>query len=316
MSHEFIRRWAVPLLAVPVILLGCETAKKIGHGVSDSLGAHGHGDAARVGHAAVEAGSEAYQAAHYSDLSEQEEYYLGRATAANFFTRTPRAGKAERLTDYVARIGNTLALASSRPQTFRGYRFAVVRSDEVNAFSAPGGFIFVTTGTIEAARSEDELAGVLAHEIAHVAERHALQMISDAHLKASALAVTRGVGDAAAARHGAGEMRAAVKFTEGILGDIVEASMAGFGRDKESEADRIAAEMMANAGYDPTALASFIGRMQNHEKTGGWFATNRSLHPSVAERVSALNAQCAAAGWASSSHTDRDARFTAMARGH
>lgn len=313
MSRDFLRRWAFPLLAVPLLMLGCEAARKAGHRIAGHMESSGRPGAAKLGHAAIAAGAEMQQAKHYSDLSEQEEYYLGRSTAAHLFADHPREADAEALTGYVARIGTTLAAASSRPETFLGYRFAVVRSDEVNAFSAPGGFIFVTTGTIRSARNEDELAGVIAHEIAHVAERHALQVISDAHLKAGALTITRGVGEAAAARRGSHELGPVAKFAEGLIGDIVEATKAGFGRKKEAEADRIAVEMMAAAGYDPTAFAEFLSRMQEHEKRGGWFSTNRSLHPPVAERVSDVRTRCARSGWKAVPHAERDARFATLA---
>jgi predicted Zn-dependent protease len=110
-------------------------------------------------------------------LTESQEYYVGRGVAANaMFDADGRYvglyDKDQNLEEYVALVGLSVALESDRPETFKGYHFGVVNSPDINAFAAPGGFIFVTTGALKLMANEDELAGVLSHEIGHVNLRH------------------------------------------------------------------------------------------------------------------------------------------------
>src|SRR5258708_4837268 len=110
-------------------------------------------------------------------LTESQEYYVGRGVAANamFDSQGTYVGlydKDANLEEYVALVGLSVALESDRPETFKGYHFGVVNSSDINAFAAPGGFIFVTTGALKQMENEDELAGVLSHEIGHVNLRH------------------------------------------------------------------------------------------------------------------------------------------------
>src|SRR6185436_514659 len=110
-------------------------------------------------------------------LTESQEYYVGRGVAANaMFDGMGRYiglyDKDANLEEYVAMVGLSVAMESDRPDTFKGYRFGVMASNDINAFAAPGGFIFVTTGALKLMENEDELAGVLSHEIAHVNLRH------------------------------------------------------------------------------------------------------------------------------------------------
>src|SRR5438552_315512 len=119
-------------------------------------------------------------------LTESQEYYVGRGVAANAIVATQGLQIGD-LEDYVNRVGMTIALASDRPETFKGYYFAVLRTETVNAFAAPGGFVFVTTAAIKRMNTEDELAAVLAHEIAHVNLRHPEEFANNATRKSGVM---------------------------------------------------------------------------------------------------------------------------------
>jgi len=114
-------------------------------------------------------------------LTPEEEYYVGRAVAANILSNYPPYNRPE-LNAYINKIGQGLALYSFRPAIFMGYHFMVLDSEEINAFASPGGHILVTRGLLRKVQSEDELAAVLAHEIAHVALKHGLASVQGARV--------------------------------------------------------------------------------------------------------------------------------------
>jgi predicted Zn-dependent protease len=113
------------------------------------------------------------------DLDPSEEHYIGRTVAAQILAMPQYPLSADtRLGDYVTRVGLALAMTNDGVRhTFAGYQFAVLETAEVNAMACPGGTIFVTRGLLAKAGSEDELAAILAHEIAHVTARHGLEQI-------------------------------------------------------------------------------------------------------------------------------------------
>ncbi|HWP68404.1 MAG TPA: M48 family metalloprotease, partial [Rectinemataceae bacterium] len=114
-------------------------------------------------------------------LLPEEEYYIGRAVAASIFTKYAPYDNRD-LNSYLNKLGQGLALYSSRPEIYAGYRFIGLSSDEVNAFATPGGHILVARGLLRLVQSEDELAAVLAHEIAHVALGHGLSSVQGAKI--------------------------------------------------------------------------------------------------------------------------------------
>src|SRR5688500_10600658 len=105
-------------------------------------------------------------------LNESQEYFMGRAVAALAIEKDQLYTDDGALERYIAMVGYSIAFESDRPETFKGYTFGVLNKEEPNAFCAPSGFIFVTKGLLKQMTNEDELAGVLAHEIAHVGLRH------------------------------------------------------------------------------------------------------------------------------------------------
>jgi len=173
--------------------------------------------------------------------------------------------------DYVRKIGQRI-VAGSGPQPFQ-YHFEVVEDDDINAFAAPAGYIYIHTGTILEARNVSEVASVLAHEVGHVALRH----IADNYDR------QRNVGTAAQA----GVLAASVFGYGGLanLGGSL-ASLAllnSFSRADELEADAFAIEAMPAAGYDPAGLATFL-RVVRREGAGRAPAFFSS-HPATDDRI-------------------------------
>jgi len=219
-------------------------------------------------------------------LTESQEYYVGRGVAANAIAENPLVSNAD-LERYVAQVGYTIALESDRPETFKGYSFGVLRSDSINAFAAPGGFVFVTTGALRAMRNEDELAGVLAHEIAHVNLRHPEEAANRASAKAGALDLLGGVAKlvvAIAYRDDPDRRETMTKLVEAfgkVLDDLAQEVVNGYGRESELEADRMAVDLLTRpgVGYDPGALKDFVLRLPPKDR-GHW-----ATHPTLEGRA-------------------------------
>ncbi len=178
------------------------------------------------------------------------------------------------VTGYVERIGEEI-LQAAGPQPFV-YRFYVVADDEINAFAAPAGYIYIHTETILMARNVCELAGVIAHEVGHVVKRHIAQNYNrrrNTGIAHQGAVVAAGVlGGSAAA--GAANLGGALAGT---------AYLNKFGRDAERESDAFAVEVMSKAGYDPVGLVAFFQTLRN--RTGSRAVTFLSSHPATDERI-------------------------------
>jgi predicted Zn-dependent protease len=218
------------------------------------------------------------------DISESEEYYIGRAVAAQIMSRyQPLDNPALNL--YAQRILQAVSMASDRPSIYKGYHVQVLKNDEVNAFAAPGGFVFVTTGLLKLVRSEDELACVLAHEVAHVSKKHGLKTIKTSRLT-SAFAL---LGSEAAKNYSPSQASQLADVFKGTVDDVVKNMIVdGYSRDKEFEADKFGAQYARAANYDPGALPAFLRRMDaaGSAGAGGMFKT----HPKASKRIDELGA--------------------------
>ena len=128
--------------------------------------------------------SSAALAKTFEDITPEQEYYIGRTVGATVIKAYPVYDD-PKATAYLNRLGQSLARFSDKPETFAGYHFLVIDTDEVNAFAAPGGFIFISRGMIRLCSNEDELAAVLAHEIGHVQLQHGLQAIEKGRLSSA-----------------------------------------------------------------------------------------------------------------------------------
>ena len=183
------------------------------------------------------------------DISEEIDF--GKQVAARILGQHQLVGAPD-LQRYISLVGSTLAQHSSRPEL--KFRFAVVESGQVNAYSTPGGYVFVTTAALKLMKSEAELAGVLAHEISHVCERHLVKDLnirgSDTSGFSSVLAIIGGATDAAR-----------IAFTQAVDKAVDVLFKDGYKQADEMQADQQAVSFAALAGYDPTGLESYLNRV-------------------------------------------------------
>jgi len=189
------------------------------------------------------------------------------------------------LSRYLQDIGETLL--SALELRFRDYHFFLVKDSSINAFAAPGGFIGVNAGLIAVSDSEDELASVLAHEIAHVELMHSMQMLE----KASEINMASLISVLAAILIGGQnpDVASAILYS-GIAGS--SQSMINFTRANEYEADRVGVELLKKSKYNPSAMADFMGILQKREQNGEianieYFRT----HPVNANRIAEIRAR-------------------------
>lgn len=198
------------------------------------------------------------------DLTPVQEYLLGRSFGATLLqTRRPYDNVAA--TRYLNLIGRNLARFSARPETYAGYRFLILDSPEVNAFAAPGGFIFVTRGLLRLTKSEAEVAAVLAHEVAHVEQEHGLKAIRKERLSAAVL----GIGADALQTYGSSEVRAVTAALADSVSDLTKTIINnGYSRETEFEADKAAVRILRDTGYPPQALLTMLGSLKKLPRDG------------------------------------------------
>ncbi|HEX8351453.1 MAG TPA: M48 family metalloprotease [Pyrinomonadaceae bacterium] len=220
-------------------------------------------------------GDETRARAGFNLFSPEQDIELGEASAEEIRQELTVLGD-ERTGRYVQRLGERVA--AQAPGYRFPYKFVVVASPEVNAFALPGGYVFVNEGAIKAARSEGELAGVLAHEIAHVSLRHGTTQASRAYLTKTGLNILNAV--TVALRGDVGRL-AAVVGGAGANKFFLKSN-----RDAEAQADAEGARLLAAAGYDPRNMACFFERLYEHG--GGREREESGDHPDPASRVAAI----------------------------
>jgi len=263
------------------------------------------------------------------DLTPENEYYVGRSVSTNILSKydyryldseAVAAGRYEGVTEYVNRVGNILAAKAievprkgDRPAPIAGYRFLVIDApDEINAFAAPGGFILVTSGAVKLAKTEDELAAVLAHEIGHVVRGHALGTIKAARFAG----LTKGALDNVQVSTNGGQQTKLTEAFGGSLDDIINGmTVKGYSQDTEFEADHVGINIMMRAGYDPAAFVRYLETLKGQEggsKGGGFYST----HPKAGERIKRLGKDVAKMGArkVAQARTDRFLAATAALR--
>lgn len=281
-----MKRRAVQVLAGAVAaaltLCACETVNKVTQAGTGALAASGvltEQQAQSINHS-TEAIAKTFQ-----DITPEQEYYIGRSVAATVLTAY-KPFDAPAANTYLNELGQSLALFSDKPETFGGYHFLVMNSEEVNAFSAPGGLVLVSRGLVRCCRSEDALAAVLAHEIGHVEKQHGLRAIRSGRLT-SALTI---LAVEAGKNLGGQNLAEVTQAFEGSITDITSTMMnSGYARSQEFEADAAAVQIMRRVGYQPAALVDMLEQMKLHLKPGGHdFA---KTHPPPEDRIRQLRGQ-------------------------
>src|SRR5215210_2537752 len=214
--------------------------------------------------------------AGFNLFTPEQDIELGRRSAQQIAQQVPIL-RDERLTAYVQGLGKKLAAkAPGYPFT---YQFAVIATKEINAFALPGGYIFVNAGTLAAAKNEGELAGVIAHEISHVALRHGTNQASKAYVAQRGIDILRTI---------AGGSRNADEMIQTSGGAGANMVFLKFGRTAETQADIEGAHIMADAGYDPRDMANFFKTLQERSR-GQRVPEFLSDHPDPGNRIESIN---------------------------
>ncbi len=200
-------------------------------------------------------------------VSPASEYYLGRTVGATILSKYKASDRKE-ANHYLNVIGQLLAQASDRPETFGGYHFLLLETGEINAFAAPGGLIFVSSGLLRCCSTEDAIAAVLAHEIAHVQLQHGLKTIHRNRTmqgyRRSRMTDTLTVAGLPMARQLMARQLLLMSLGfETTVGDMTHVLFTGgYSRQFESEADRVAIEIMDRVGYDVRAFGTMLSVMK------------------------------------------------------
>lgn len=218
----------------------------------------------------------------FEDITPEQEYYIGRTVGAMVLQKYPPYENPA-ANSYVNVMGQMLAQASDCPETYGGYRFLIQDSDEINAFAAPGGFIFVTRGMLRCCPSEDAVAAVLAHEIGHVQYKHGLRAIKQSRVTSALTALAiKGTK-----KYGSEDLAKLTETFEESISDITKTLIVnGYSRAFENQADVAAITILQRTGYDPNGLVMMLNEMKTRLKPGRQdFA---ATHPSPESRIAEI----------------------------
>ena len=204
---------------------------------------------------------------------EAEEIAIGRQIAGNLLGASPLV-KDAKLQKYVNRVGAWVASQSERPDL--PWHFGVIQSDDVNAFAAPGGYIFVTRGLYRLLQNEADLAGVLGHEIGHVIRQHHLKILQQSKLvDLGGKALSKEVGGSDKVQH--------------LIGSGAEIVSRSLDKNAEFEADRIGVVLATRAGYDSFGLPGVLQQIGHFAKDEGSVALLFKTHPHPDDRLAQLD---------------------------
>lgn len=211
-------------------------------------------------------------------VDEKGEAEIGNVSASNLLGAAPLV-KDEKLQSYVNHVGLWLASQTERPDL--PWRFGVMDSDSVNAFAAPGGYVFITRGLLLRMHSEAELAGVLAHEISHVLKQHHLQAIqknAQVGLVGNLMSLTN-----------SNERGLAADAKKKMISVSSELYARGLDKDDEYEADRMGVVIAARAGYDPYGLPAMLQTLEAMNPQDSELALMFKTHPDPHKRLELLD---------------------------
>jgi predicted Zn-dependent protease len=218
-------------------------------------------------------------------LSAQDEVTAGDVSAEVVFGRKISAKILGRyktddnsaLLKYVNLVGLVLARNSGRPEL--NFHFMVLDTDEINAYAAPGGYVFVTRGALRLMNDESELAGVLAHEIGHVAEMH---VVKELKIKGENESVTAGLAQLV----GGSSESARAAFAQAVDRGLEMIFKEEYKREDEMQSDKDAVILCALSGYEPAALARYLDKVRGIK---GEVSDAGQTHPSYSTRISRIN---------------------------
>jgi predicted Zn-dependent protease len=205
-----------------------------------------------------------------------EEVRFGREVAARVIARF---GLYENpgLMKYVNLVGHAISRNTNRPEL--EFRFAILNTDEINAYAAPGGYIFVTRGALAKMQDEAELAGVLAHEMGHVVEKH---VVKELNIKGTETSAATGLAHLI----GGSTESARAAFAQAVDKALDMLFKDGYKREDETQADTDAVLFCALAGYEPSGLVNYFGRLDTQK--GKQTEVLDKTHPSYGARIAWL----------------------------
>jgi predicted Zn-dependent protease len=267
---------AVMPALIAVFMSGCETLQGLGT-IAKAAGVNPN-----VVDGAVKSG-EAFAKAK-EKLTPENEYYIGRAVTAQILGKY-KAYDNRKANDYINTLGQAMAAYSDKPETYKGYHFLLLDSDEVNAFAAPGGFILITRGLVRCCKDEDALAAVVAHEVGHVQLEHGLRSISASRwtsfMKTVAVEAGKSLGGEA--------LKEAVGAFEGSIDDISQEMVnKGYSKKLEFEADKAAVTILTRSGYRSAGLTDMLSELGKRTKPGGGGFGH--THPTPEDRIGKIKA--------------------------
>ena len=222
--------------------------------------------------------------AQISLVSVEQEIEIGKEANAQVRKDVPQVGDAQ-ATAYIHGIGQRLVRAAPGPKY--PYSFTMADYREINAFALPGGPVWINRGVVHTATSESQVAGVLAHEVAHIAQRHAADQLTKATVANLGLGLLGAV-------LGNGGGAGAAQMTAGFLANGV---FLKFSRDDEREADQVGLQILRKAGWDGRGMVELFQILQREQKTNpGSVATFFSSHPSPQDRIGRLQGMAGSGG--------------------
>jgi beta-barrel assembly-enhancing protease len=206
-------------------------------------------------------------------IAYKEEKAIGGRLAVEVFSRYGGAYNDPELLRYINLVGQAVADVSNRPDI--DYHFAILNTDFPNAFATPGGYVFVSIGLLKMIQNEAQLAGVLAHEVAHISQKHALQTLGRSRSLQGISALTLTAMDKNPG------------LFDKLIDEVSEVLFTrGLDKDLEFEADRYGREFAYRMGYYPGGLQNFILKLGKSKE--GQSSIFMSTHPSTDERIDRL----------------------------
>ena len=234
-------------------------------------------------------------------FSPQQDVELGEQASKEVAGQVPLLND-KKVDNYLNGIGERLA--AKTPGYKFPYTYKAVNEKAINAFALPGGHMYINRGTIEAANSEAQLAGVMAHEASHVALRHGTNQASKASVAQMPLAILGGL---------LGGNSTAAALTQLGAGFTVNSILLKYSRDAESQADLMGTQILSDAGYDPRAMGQFFETLQKQDGGGNRVAFFNS-HPNPDRRIEKVNEEVARLGGSRNFSRNSDKEFNQIKR--
>lgn len=217
------------------------------------------------------------------EFTKRDSYYLGRTVAAHILSRYPLYTGNPALTNYLNLICKALVINSPSPNWYNGYFVSILDTPEINAFSTPGGHIFITRGLIELASSEDMLAAIIAHELAHIQLQHGTADIMNARI------VRQLVQERDRIFENIASQTPHQVFTESVSAVAETLFNRGYSQLQEFEADVKAVTLLVSAGYNAGSLIELLRILDRFQ--GDQIGNLNTTHPSPSQRIANLERQ-------------------------